>query len=1092
MTKRNIYLFSFLACCLFLETAWAQTMNLNQFGIEEGLPQSSIQTLLSDKQGNIWIGTMGGLSKFNGLGFENFSKKDGMAENRVVSGCIDKNGNIWLGHWIGGISKYHAKTKKFHEVKLPMALQNNLAINCIFEDAAGNIWIGTNGSGLIKYGPSAKELNGLYSEKEAGTFTIIKKQNGLSNDIVNAVQQDKTGCIWVGTDDGVTKIQQIQHGSVLRYNFSILKDLPGTSINTILPDNYGNIWMGTRNQGVFCMLKGSSENIKAYNMNDGLAGNSIKVLFEDKKNNLFIGTYGGGVSKYLRTLEANHYKGPIFQTIGTAQGLSNDKVLAIAQDREQNIWIGTYLNLNQYYDEQFEIYGEAEGLSNSLVWSVIQDRKGNFWLGTEGGLVKYKPGLNPNQNNFVKFNSNRDNKNQNTTALFEDASGNIWFSNFDQGISFLNPENKKITQFKDKISAREIFAITGDQDGNIWIGTNHEGAFKISADRRNVTHYTTKDGLGSNQIYTIFKDSKNYLWFGAIGGHLSRFDGSGFKTFSNKEGYDNKFTVCITEDNKGNIWLGSYNGGLYKYDGKKFKNYPVKEGSSEAPFLLVCDDKNNVWIGTAKGLDKFSIKEETFKHFGKKDGFLGIEINPNAVCKDKDGNLWFGSIIGLVKYNTKQEKKNLMAPVLTLKKPRVFFMNTEIPENHIFAHDQNYLTFDFVGASLTNPQRVKYQYKLEGLDQQWSPITKDTYTTYPNLQPGSYTFLLKAANNDDVWNVTPLRFSFEIASPFWKTWWFYTLNFLLLLLLVYWFVKRREFKLLRQNKILEARVNKRTLELSIEKENVTRQNEEINLQKIELEKKNTHITDSIDAAKSIQEAILPPLDQIKKVLPESFIFYKPKDVVSGDFYWIHALKEKTLLAAVDCTGHGVPGAFMSLLGYNLLESIVKDQTIAEPAAILNKLSSEIAFSLRQNKEDSVIRSGMDIALLSIDTQQKKIEFSGAHNSVYCIRDHEVIELKANRLSIGRFSVNHAENLFTNHALQLQKEDVVYIFSDGYADQIGGPERKKFYYKPFKDLLVAIHKLPMEEQKMRLDEVNKEWRGMRDQTDDILVIGFKIP
>jgi serine phosphatase RsbU (regulator of sigma subunit) len=213
--------------------------------------------------------------------------------------------------------------------------------------------------------------------------------------------------------------------------------------------------------------------------------------------------------------------------------------------------------------------------------------------------------------------------------------------------------------------------------------------------------------------------------------------------------------------------------------------------------------------------------------------------------------------------------------------------------------------------------------------------------------------------------------------------------------------------------------------------------------------------------------------------------------VSGDFYWLNTLENKILLAAVDCTGHGVPGAFMSLLGYNLLEGIVKEHKLSEPAAILNKLSQEVASTLKQNQEGMQVKSGMDIALVSIDLINKEMQYAGAHNPVYCIRNNELLEIKGNKLSIGGSIFKNAETTFTNHIFPLQKDDVIYLFSDGYADQIGGPDRKKFYYKPFKDLLLSLHKLPFATQRQQLENTTLEWRGTGDQTDDILIIGFRV-
>ena len=376
--------------------------------------------------------------------------------------------------------------------------------------------MGTNGNGLLKYEPSAAEMKGDTS-KESGKFTLITKKEGLSNDLVTSIIQDNTGMVWVATDAGITKV--IGGNKFEFYNET--NGLPASSITSLMIDHAGNLWIGSTSKGVF-RRNASDKSLTTYNATNGLASDYVKTIFEDGQNNIFLGTFGGGVSKYLPALEANNYEGPIFQTISTYQGLSNDKVLSIIQDREKNIWIGTYLNLNQYYDEQFEIYGEQEGLVNSLVWSVIQDRKGNFWIGTEGGLVKYNQGGNPNDNKFEYFSESKG-QITNTTALYEDKEGNIWYTNFSNGLSKLNPETKKVETFTtaDSLPSNEIYGIADDKEGNIWIGTNNGGAVKYNITTKKFEVFNKDKGMGSNQIYTIYKDSRQNLWFGTLGGDLT-------------------------------------------------------------------------------------------------------------------------------------------------------------------------------------------------------------------------------------------------------------------------------------------------------------------------------------------------------------------------------------------------------------------------------------------------------------------------------------------------------------------------------------------------------------------------------------------
>jgi serine phosphatase RsbU (regulator of sigma subunit)/Tfp pilus assembly protein PilF len=259
-------------------------------------------------------------------------------------------------------------------------------------------------------------------------------------------------------------------------------------------------------------------------------------------------------------------------------------------------------------------------------------------------------------------------------------------------------------------------------------------------------------------------------------------------------------------------------------------------------------------------------------------------------------------------------------------------------------------------------------------------------------------------------------------------------------------------------------------------------------QKKEIEQKNILITDSIDYAKTIQEAILPSRKAFDAFFPDSFILYKPKAIVSGDFYWVGQKGDKIICAVADCTGHGVPGAFMSLLGNNILENVIKKNNFSQPASILDSLNEDIITALTKGKEKSSVKNGMDIALISIDKVSGQLQYAGAHNPLYLIRNGELSELKADKISIGFLREQAVK--FTNHTMELKKDDMIYLFSDGFPDQIGGQNRKKFYYQPFKDLLLSIHQMEMDAQKKHLDKVIEIWQGEYDQTDDILIMGVK--
>jgi serine phosphatase RsbU (regulator of sigma subunit)/HAMP domain-containing protein len=281
---------------------------------------------------------------------------------------------------------------------------------------------------------------------------------------------------------------------------------------------------------------------------------------------------------------------------------------------------------------------------------------------------------------------------------------------------------------------------------------------------------------------------------------------------------------------------------------------------------------------------------------------------------------------------------------------------------------------------------------------------------------------------------------------------------------------------------LEQKVKERT-------EEVVRQKEEIEHKNTELEVLYKQVTDSILYAKRIQEAILPPDSSIKAMLPQSFVLYKPKDIVSGDFYWFDHKDDVVYFSAVDCTGHGVPGAFMSLVGYNILKDIVTNTDLKKPGEMLNKMRDQVVKTLHADKDGDKTKDGMDMTLCSFNRRTLELQYAAAYNPLYVIRNGELIEHRANKFPIGAFVGEKKD--FDNHVLQLQKDDIIYLFSDGYADQFGGPKGKKFMVGNFRKLLLEVSKYAITEQKQLLDKALTDWQGTHEQVDDVLLIGVKV-
>jgi serine phosphatase RsbU (regulator of sigma subunit) len=263
---------------------------------------------------------------------------------------------------------------------------------------------------------------------------------------------------------------------------------------------------------------------------------------------------------------------------------------------------------------------------------------------------------------------------------------------------------------------------------------------------------------------------------------------------------------------------------------------------------------------------------------------------------------------------------------------------------------------------------------------------------------------------------------------------------------------------------------------------------QIEKQKVELEIKDKNITDSLIYAQRIQEALLPSEDYFRRHFNDSFIFFRPKDIVSGDFYWIGEKGDKIFVVGADCTGHGVPGALMSMIGLEIIEKTINEDNIEKPSAILAVMNRglERTFS-REKNIGTIIRDGMDIGICVIDKKKKKVEYSGAFFPLYLIRDNSLIEIKGDKLIIG---MNPKGISYTVNEFDLKKDDILYIFSDGYIDQFGGNENKKFMYRRFRYLLTTIHRFPLNDQKSILEDNIRTWMGRNPQLDDMMVIGFK--
>lgn len=1083
--KQHFKIFSILLALLFANlTAVSQTYDFRTFSVDDGIAQSQILSMCQDSHGNIWFGTNsggvsrydgnkfvtytendslinnvvfsitelqngqllfgtnGGLSIFNGKKFRNYTEKNGLPHNRVFKTVQDANGVVWIATSKGVCMFMNNQIVPF---KGDSILTNETIIT-MYADKAGNLWFGTVQNGVIKYDP-VKKMSRNYTSKD-----------GLRNDFVRAINEDLQGNIYVGTISGISKITP--EGQIQKVN------IPNEDLNAFL---------------------------------------SIET---DNRNNLWFGT-STGVYKY---------NGYAYRNYLQKNGLPSNKILSTLQDREGNFWFGTDgFGVAKFSNEAFTNYSVKDSLPGEYITTIFQDSRKNVWMGVKNfGVVKFEDGKIINYKLSVKNLSGSLADNE-VLTICEDLQHNIYFGT-KSGMSIYNGSTFKNYHNTDGLPGEIVYSIIRDQSGLIWIGTqNGLCSFKDGKITVNPEVAKLKEKDGKNYVYSIYEDRNRHLWLASEGGVI-KYDGKKAVRFNKSNGFTDKRVTCILQDNTRYLWFGT-DDGVFSYDYTTFTNIHEGMGLASNKVYLMVLEKNFLWVGTNKGLDKINLnvfhKSNTvdIRHFGKEEGLKGVECNSNAAMRDVDGNLWFGTIKGATVFNPTFDKINRKEALTRITGMRLFFQNadedlvkysegfdsiTNLPKALVLPYDMNHVTFDFIGICITNPNKVKYQFKLEGADENWYPPTSKTEATYSSLSPGEYTFHLKAMNNDGLWNEKDVTYKFTILPPWWRTWWFYTLAGITAFGLIYLFIVVRTRNLQKAKIELEQEVQLRTYQLRQEKEKVEVINKEVTEQKAIIEAKNHDITDSIKYAKNIQEALLPPLQNLHKELKDAFVLYLPKDIVSGDFYWFAKRNQKRFIASVDCTGHGVPGAFMSIVGNTLLNEIVAEKNITSPAEILNELHLGVKTALKQSgNSENERRDGMDIALCSLNEDATILEYAGANRPLWIFRKNKTGEeafemIKANKFPIGGLEMeNEVKRTFTNHTINVEKGDIIYIFSDGYADQFGGPKGKKYMVGSMQKFVTEITKKPIKEQERLLLKNFLDWKGSLEQIDDVLVIGFRI-
>jgi ligand-binding sensor domain-containing protein/serine phosphatase RsbU (regulator of sigma subunit) len=1066
------------------------------YTVEDGLSQSRIQCLFQDFQGFLWIGTRDGLNRFDGYNFKVYRHQPGdtnsISDNNVHSICEDENGTLWIAT-DKGLNKFDKQKEKFYYF-LPDQDDFNSADNVIFDvflDKEQAIWIKTEES-IARF--NRKDKTFTHYKHYVDHFTYIHSNN---SHIIN----EALGKLWVGTKDGLYHFdRKLDLFEQFVHDKKNEQSISNNVITAIYEDEHGELWIGTQNG--LNKYNEHEKSFERYLYDSDKQHSRINTIFEDHKSQLWIGTKDG-IIKYENEGEAyEHLK--IFHCNNRLY--QNLDISTIMEDNSRVIWLGTNQGLMKLdnKEQKFKLYRksthEIPNFSSNNISSILVDEKGLIWLGTWGyGLNVFN--RNTHEVKRYSANSNLTNRrlsSNNISAILQDSKQRIWIGS-QNGIDICVPKTKTIYSLKTFGSLSEgifknnkINSLMEDKYRNVWIASSR-GLFKYNLDENELESIYKISGddemVDINKVLSLEREDDGSIWLGTENGLVKFNHLKGYcKQFNKKtrmykgKGLSSNTINCLC-NTQAYLWIGTKNG-LNRMN-KKSKQVKVFAEVDGLPNNMInaieIDNNGNVWGSTNKGLFKLNTTTEDIETFDVIDGIQSYEYNIRCSYKNDSGELFFGGVAGFNSFYPDSVKINRYLPNIVITSFKLV-NNKETKEINPKNVDQvivkpyiDMFSIQFAALDYTFPSNNHFAYVMakegkKNLD--WINIKNKNSVIFTNLAPGKYIFRVKGSNNDLVWNDEGTQIDIVIEPPFYKTQIAYYLYVLLVVFLVLMIIRVRTRTLRKANKKLKEK------EQAIEK------------QKEELTIKNKDITDSLNYAEHIQKAMLPPNEFFNKFFTDSFILHKPKHIVSGDFYWINEAYGKINVAAVDCTGHGVPGAFMSLIGIELFRRICSIRGLQQPSQILNVLNDYFA-KIFEGVTQKNFRDGMDVALISIDKIKSTMEFAGAFNPVYIVRNDNIIEYKGDRFSIGlqhEDDANHGG--FHNNIITLEQGDVIYLFTDGYVDQFGGPYNKKYKKRRFRHLLLNIYKEPLSKQREIIEERIASWRGDQEQVDDILIIGIK--
>ncbi|MCA8832791.1 sensor histidine kinase [Hymenobacter pini] len=759
---------------------------------QDGLAENSVYAVVQDRRGFLWVATQDGLSRYDGVSFRTFRndarQSASLGSNFVLALCQDSAGYLWAGTG-GGLSRYDPATGRFRTFRAAPGDASGLPDNFVLTvlcDRQGRVWAGTE-SGLHRFQAATQR------------FTSFRHQAGPGGSVrrnaVRALAQDRAGRLWAGTGEGgVSWLDTVRNCLVPDTR------LPAAGpIKALCADHRGGLWVGTETGALHYLPPGggAARVVTLAAVTRGKSGTiSIKTIFEDRAGTLWIGT-GAGLARYDAPTGTFRFQQ---HQPRNPQSLPDNTVQAIFQDQAGMLWVGTEAGLSRA-DLRPSVFGSVPtAVATGPVWAIASDAAGRVWLGTEQqGVLCYDPATGQQQQ-FRHNPTDPGSLSQDyVRALCFDRRGRLWVGTQSQGLNCLEPGSKRFVRFRHdpanpySLADDLIQSVYEDPQGKLWVGHNGGGLSCYNPATGRFTAFrhdpANPGSLPNNYVRATLQDRQGRFWVATGGGGLSRFNPATgrFTTFRVDErtanGLSSNSVRSVLQDRQGTLWVGTEGGGFARLDDPvrgRFTTLREAQGlPNDVVYSMLEDARGNLWLATNQGLARFTPRTRQFLTFDSRDGLLQDEFNAAACHRSAAGSLYFGGVNGVVAFRPEAVRTNPVPPPVVLTALRRFNQPVELADTTIterrklrLAPEDYVFTLEFAALNYRQPEKNRYAYRLEGFDPAWIEAGNRHEVTYTNLDPGTYTFRVRAANNDGVWSPVGTSLRILVDPPWYGTWWF--------------------------------------------------------------------------------------------------------------------------------------------------------------------------------------------------------------------------------------------------------------------------------------------------------------------------------